>query len=76
MEKEKTRLLDRDDLVSTTMPQDNPGGLTQAQYLDVTAYVLQLGGFASGGVALRADTATLRHVRLAIKPARDSVKAQ
>ena len=70
------RLSDFFDLVSTTMPQDNPGGLTQAQYVDVTAYVLQLGGFTSGGVALSADTATLRHVRLAIKPAPDSVKAQ
>lgn len=61
------RLSDFYDLVSVTMPQDNPGGLTAQQYVDVTAYVLQLAGFASGDVPLRADTTMLRHARLAIK---------
>jgi len=53
--------------VSTTMPQDNPGSLTPQQYVDVTAYVLQLAGFPSGTVALRSDTAMLRHTRITIK---------
>lgn len=66
------RLSDFFDLVSATMPQDDPGSLTQQQYVDVTAYVLQLGGFASGTVALSPDTATLRHVRLAIHTAPDT----
>ncbi len=61
------RLSDFYDLVSVTMPQDNPGGLTAQQYVDVTAYVLQLAGFSSGDVPLRADTTMLRHARLAIK---------
>lgn len=61
------RLSDFYDLVSVTMPQDNPGGLTAQQYVDVTAYVLQMAGFASGDVPLRADVAMLRHARLAIK---------
>ena len=50
------------------MPQDAPGSLSSAQYVNVTAYVLELAGFASGAVALRPDTAMLRHARLAIKP--------
>ncbi|MEP6617753.1 MAG: cytochrome c [bacterium] len=55
------------DLVSTTMPQDAPGTLTPDQYVNVTAYVLELAGFPSGPVALRGDTSMLRHARLAIK---------
>lgn len=66
------RLSDFYDLVSVTMPQDNPGGLTAQQYVDVTAYVLQLAGFPSGSVALQADSAMLRHARLAIKDSTDS----
>jgi S-disulfanyl-L-cysteine oxidoreductase SoxD len=66
------RLSDFFDLVTTTMPQDDPGGLTRAQYVDVTAYVLQLGGFASGPVALSSDTAVLRHTRLAIHTTPDT----
>jgi mono/diheme cytochrome c family protein len=66
------RLSDFYDLVSTTMPQDNPGGLMQQQYVDVTAYVLQLAGFASSDVALSPDTTMLRHARLTIKTAPDT----
>jgi len=61
------RLSDFHDLVSTTMPQDNPGSLTPQQYVDVTAYVLQLAGFPSGAVPLRGDSAMLRHARITIK---------
>lgn len=61
------RLSDFFDLVSVTMPQDNPGGLTTQQYVDATAHVLELAGFARGSVALRADSAMLRHARLTIK---------
>lgn len=67
------RLSDFYELVSVTMPQDNPGGLTAQQYVDVTAYVLQLAGFASGDVPLRADSTMLRHARLTIK---DSTERQ
>lgn len=55
------------DLVVTTMPQDAPASLSPEQYVNVTAYVLELAGFPSGAVALRADSAMLRHARLAIK---------
>jgi mono/diheme cytochrome c family protein len=61
------RLSDFHDLVATTMPQDNPGRLTPQQYVDVTAYVLQLAGFPAGDVPLRGDSAMLRHARITIK---------
>ncbi|MEP6730071.1 MAG: cytochrome c [bacterium] len=64
------RLSDFYDLVSTTMPQDNPSGLASQQYVDVTAYVLSLAGFAPGADALRADTAMTRHVRLTVPAAK------
>src|SRR5690606_32189309 len=33
------------DLMRTTMPEDNPGGLQPQQYADITAYFLQLNDF-------------------------------
>lgn len=33
------------DLISTTMPQDSPGSLSEEMYLDVMAYLLSLNGF-------------------------------
>jgi mono/diheme cytochrome c family protein len=61
------RLSDFHDLVVTTMPQDNPGGLAPQQYIDVTAYVMQLAGFSAGSVPLRSDSVMLRHARITIK---------
>lgn len=61
------RLSDFHELVAVTMPQDAPGTLTSEQYVNVTAYVLELAGFPSGPVALRGDTAMLRHSRLSMK---------
>ena len=55
------------DLVATTMPQDAPGSLSSEQYVNVTAYVLELAGFSSGAVALRPDTAMLRYARLTLR---------
>lgn len=34
------------DLISTTMPQDSPGSLSEEMYLDVMAYLLSLNGFS------------------------------
>jgi hypothetical protein len=61
------RLSDLFDLVSVTMPQDNPGSLTTEQYVNATAHVLELAGFTSGSVALRDDSSMLRHARLTMK---------
>jgi alcohol dehydrogenase (cytochrome c) len=40
------------DFISRQMPQDAPGSLTKAQYLDVTAYLLSRNGYSPGTKAL------------------------
>lgn len=43
--------------ISTQMPLDNPGSLTEEQYWDVTAYVMQTAGLLPADTILSADTA-------------------
>lgn len=43
------------EVVSETMPEDNPGGLTEDQYLAVTAYVLQMNEYPAGSTPLAND---------------------
>src|ERR1700721_588701 len=50
------------DFISRQMPQDSPGSLSQAQYLDVTAYILSRNGFPSGNTSL--NIASLGQVRM------------
>ena len=52
-----------------TMPQDKPGSLSDAQYVDVIAYLLRQNRVPAGTVALAADSATLRGHRIALSPA-------
>ena len=47
-----------------TMPQDKPGSLTDEQYVDVIAHMLQRNGVLAGATPLRADTAALRRLRI------------
>ncbi|MEJ7812225.1 MAG: cytochrome c [Gemmatimonadaceae bacterium] len=49
-----------------TMPQDKPGSLTDEQYVDVVAHILQRNRVPAGATALRPDTAALREVRIAV----------
>lgn len=56
------RLLVRD------MPEDFPGSLTNRQYIDVTAYILELNGHPSGDAELVRDEAVLRAIPMK-KPA-------
>ena len=44
------------DALSATMPAENPGGLTNAQYLDVLAYVFSITGSPAGDAELTLDT--------------------
>lgn len=39
-------------ITSTTMPQTKPGGLKEAEYLNVIAYILQVNGFKPTARAL------------------------
>src|SRR3984893_16501510 len=50
------------DFISRQMPQNQPGSLSQQQYLDVTAYVLSRNGVASGNTPLK--IASLSQVRM------------
>ena len=43
------------DVISDSMPEDNPGSLTKEQYADVIAYLLQLNKFPAGDTDLPTD---------------------
>ena len=62
------RVFDLFSLVSNTMPQDKPGSLSDDEYLGVVAYLLQRNHVPAGAVALRADSAALKGVRIDVKP--------
>ena len=40
------------DVISDTMPEDNPGGMKPEEYVDVMAYLLKLNNFATGDTEL------------------------
>ena len=48
-----------------TMPQDNPGGLSEEQYIDVLAYILQSNEFPAGDSDLGGD---LEQIRIESRP--------
>jgi alcohol dehydrogenase (cytochrome c) len=50
------------DFISRQMPQNAPGTLSQAQYLDVTAYILSRNGFPAGNAPLSVNS--LSQVRM------------
>ena len=62
------RLFDLYEIVHNTMPLDNPGGLTEQEYIDVIAYMLQLNGVPAGKTSLSADAAKLKGLRIDVKP--------
>lgn len=43
------------DVISDSMPEDNPGSLKKDEYADVIAFVLQLNKFPTGAAELPAD---------------------
>ncbi|HMC55775.1 MAG TPA: cytochrome c [Gemmatimonadaceae bacterium] len=57
----------------SSMPEDNPGGLSDDDYTRVIAYILKLNGFAAGADSLTSDTLKLKTIR--IRPAADSAHA-
>jgi len=68
-------VLDLFKTLRATMPEDNPGGLSDDEYARVIAYILKLNGFAAGADSLPSDTVTMK--RLRIRPAgTDTVKNQ
>ena len=43
------------DVISDSMPEDNPGGLKKEEYADVIAYLLKLNNFPTGETDLPID---------------------
>ena len=43
------------DVISDSMPEDNPGSLKKEEYADVIAYILQLNKFPTGAAELPTD---------------------
>ncbi|MGH7581682.1 MAG: c-type cytochrome [Gemmatimonadales bacterium] len=52
------------DYLRSTMPDDDPGALTDDQYLVATAYILKLNGMPSGPAPLSSDTTALNGVKI------------
>ena len=61
------RVWDFYSLVRGTMPLDNPGGLKEHEYVDLVAYLLQSNHAAPGADSLKADTATMRKTKIAVR---------
>lgn len=57
------------EVVSTLMPEDDPGSLRPDEYASVVAYMLNLNGYPSGTTPLPADLTALRRVRIEAAPA-------
>jgi mono/diheme cytochrome c family protein len=55
-------------LVRQTMPVDNPGGLKDQQYLDVTAYILKANHATATTDSLSPDTTIMRGRKIGIHP--------
>ena len=58
------------ELVSTMMPEGNPGSLSPEDYANLLAYFLSLNGYPAGEEPLPADVSALRNVRIEEAPAR------
>lgn len=50
------------DVISTTMPEDNPGSLPRRDYVDMIAYILKLNGMPPGDAELSTGTSRLRQI--------------
>jgi mono/diheme cytochrome c family protein len=55
-------------LIRNTMPVDNPGGLKDQQYLDVTAYILKANHSPATPDSLSTDTTIMRGRKIGVHP--------
>jgi mono/diheme cytochrome c family protein len=51
-------------VIRETMPDDDPGGLSDEAYSSIVAYLLQLNGLPAGATPLPADSLALKTIRL------------
>lgn len=54
--------------VSTSMPKNEPGSLTQREYARVVAYLLKMNDLPAGKEELLADSTALKRIRIDLKP--------
>ena len=54
--------------VRATMPEDNPGSLSDEEYVDVIAYMLSFGGMPAGEAELQPDPGPLARVVIEQQP--------
>jgi mono/diheme cytochrome c family protein len=58
------RLYDLYKLISNTMPEDRPGSLSDTQYVNVVAYLLQRNQVPSSAAKLSDDTLGMKKIRI------------
>jgi hypothetical protein len=63
------------DLLRTTMPDDNPGGLSAQQYKDIVAYILKTNGVPAGTDSLPSDPEALRLIKIDAKPVKQAMRS-
>jgi hypothetical protein len=56
------------DQIKTTMPDDNPGGLSVQQYTDIVAFIFKVNGMPAGPDSLPADPEAMRRIKIDAKP--------
>jgi hypothetical protein len=52
------------DVISTTMPEGNPGVLSPMEYADILAFMLRLNDYPAGEEELPVDLYLLENVRI------------
>jgi alcohol dehydrogenase (cytochrome c) len=52
------------DLVSNTMPENDPGGLKAEEYANILAFFLSESGYKEGARELPSDLESLKHIRI------------
>jgi mono/diheme cytochrome c family protein len=53
-----------------TMPQDRPGQLSRATYVDIITYLFKVNGFPAGSEELPTESGALKGVMIAAQPAK------
>ena len=61
-------LHDMFEFIRTSMPNDMPGSLSDATYVDVVTYILSINRFPTGESELPPDPAVLKRIRMVGKP--------
>jgi mono/diheme cytochrome c family protein len=63
------------DLLRSTMPEENPGTLTNQEYVDVVGYMMKLNGVRPGPTPLPTDPALLKKIKIEIPGGSPALRA-